>query len=109
MYPHERSLVERYKGRPFVLVGVNSDPEPEMARAVAAQHGHNWRSFWDGPGGPIAAQWKVSAWPCIHVIDARGVLRFAQLRGDELDPAIDMLLREMESPPRATPASQGRY
>jgi hypothetical protein len=29
MYPHERSLVNRLAGKPFVLLGINSDDDRE--------------------------------------------------------------------------------
>src|SRR5437588_12444807 len=97
MYRHERSLVEQYWDKPFVLLGVNSDTDPDMARAVAKQHRHNWRAVWDGPDGGIAAEWKVTFYPSIYVIDGRGLVRFAQVRDESLDRAIETLLREMES------------
>ena len=31
MYPHERSLVERLKDKPFALIGVNSDTDKDEA------------------------------------------------------------------------------
>ena len=34
MYPHERSLVEEYKDRPFALIGVNSDRDREKLKEV---------------------------------------------------------------------------
>jgi cytochrome oxidase Cu insertion factor (SCO1/SenC/PrrC family) len=98
MYRHERSLVERYHDKPFVLLGVNSDPDRDMARAIARQYGHNWRVLWDGSEGPLAAQWKVTFWPSIYVLDARGIVRFAQVRDESLDHAIETLLREMDKP-----------
>jgi alkyl hydroperoxide reductase subunit AhpC len=97
MYRHERSLVERYQDKPFVLLGVNSDPDRDTARAVAKQHGHNWRAVWDGPEGPIAAQWKVPYFPSTYVIDGQGVVRFAQVRDENLERAVDALLREMDA------------
>ena len=30
MYPHERSLVKKMEGKPFVLLGVNSDADREQ-------------------------------------------------------------------------------
>ncbi len=48
MVPAEKELVERMKGRPFVMIGVNGDDDRQKAKAVAAKHGINWRSFWDG-------------------------------------------------------------
>jgi hypothetical protein len=32
MYPHERSLVKKLEGKPFVLLGVNSDGDKDKLR-----------------------------------------------------------------------------
>ncbi len=48
MVPDEKALVERMKGRPFVLVGVNGDEDRSAAKQLAAESEINWRSFWDG-------------------------------------------------------------
>ncbi len=36
MYPHERSLVEEMKDKPFALIGVNSDKELARAKKAVA-------------------------------------------------------------------------
>jgi hypothetical protein len=76
MYPHERSLVKKMAGRPFALLGVNSDADRETVKKVVAKEGLTWRSFWDGGStdGPIARQWNVSGWPTLYLIDHRGVI-----------------------------------
>jgi cytochrome oxidase Cu insertion factor (SCO1/SenC/PrrC family) len=76
MYPHERSLVKKMEGKPFVLVGVNSDADRETVKKVVAKEGLTWRSFWDGGSadGPIARRWNVSGWPTLYLIDHRGVI-----------------------------------
>jgi thiol-disulfide isomerase/thioredoxin len=47
-FPHDRSLVKRFQGRPFALVGVNSDPNRAAAQKDARKEEITWRSFWDG-------------------------------------------------------------
>jgi hypothetical protein len=32
LVPHERALVTRLKGKPFVLIGVNGDPDGEKQK-----------------------------------------------------------------------------
>lgn len=49
LVPHEKALVEKMKGRPLVLIGVNGDNDREKAKTVSAKEGVNWRSF--RPGG----------------------------------------------------------
>jgi hypothetical protein len=34
MYPHERSLVKRLEGKPFALLGINSDPSQKVLKEV---------------------------------------------------------------------------
>ena len=47
MYPHERSLVKRLEGKPFAIVGINSDPK-ERLRKTIEKESMTWRSWWDG-------------------------------------------------------------
>ena len=102
--PHEKALVERMKGRPFVLIGVNGDNDREKAKAVSAREGVNWRSFW--PGGAkqgIPLEWGVYVWPTVYVIDANGVIRddglvyFDEIYGRKTpDKMIEGLVAEVE-------------
>lgn len=97
MYPHERSLVNRMKGRPFALLGVNSDINRERTRKVCEQKKLTWRSWWDRTtGGRIAQKWNVSGWPTIYVIDHRGVIRAKSAGFKNFDPLIERLVKEAE-------------
>ena len=98
MYPHERSLVDRLKDKPFALIGVNSDSDKTALSKRMKEENITWRSFWNGPKGtwgPIAAKWNVSSWPTIYVLDHKGVIRFKGVRGEKMDAAVDKLLEEM--------------
>ena len=96
MYPHERSLVKRLEGKPFALLGVNSDTKERVRQAMKKEN-ITWRSWWDGGNteGPIAKAWNVSGWPTIYVIDAKGVIRARKLRGEELEHKAEELMREI--------------
>src|SRR5206468_10813642 len=76
MYPHERSLVEKLKDKPFVILGVNSDASRDLVKQVSEKEKLTWRSFWDGgsTNGPIASRWNVSGWPTLYLIDHNGVI-----------------------------------
>ncbi len=98
MIPHERSLVDRLKDKPFALLGVNSDEDKAYYAAEQKAMGVTWRSFWNGPkgtGGPISTRWNVRGWPTIYVMDHKGVIRFTNVRGEKMDEAVDQLLAEM--------------
>ena len=97
MYPHERSLVKRLEGKPFALIGVNSDKSRETVKIARNSENLTWRSFWNGgsTGGPISQAWRVQSWPSIWVIDPKGIVRFRDVRGDDMDRAVDKLLQEL--------------
>ena len=97
MYPHERSLVQRLEGKPFVLLGVNSDPDRQQLKTVMQHEQITWRSWCDGSGGPIAAAWQVEGWPSMYVLDRNGVIRhkFLGSPGEgALNQAIDAVLAQ---------------
>src|SRR5437588_3453043 len=99
MYPHERSLVKRLEGKPFALIGVNSDTDKEKLKKRMAAEQITWRSFWNGPkgtDGPISRAWNVRGWPTIYVLDHNGVIRFKGVRDKAMDSAVDQLLRNVD-------------
>jgi len=97
--PHERALAERLRGEPFALLGVNCDRSKEETRAAMAKARINWPNCFDGDlnVGPNAARWHVRALPQIYVLDAEGIIRFKDVRGEALGKAVDVLLAEKPS------------
>src|SRR5262245_3078093 len=95
MYPHERSLVARLADKPFALLGVNSDADPVELKKVMEEEKITWRSWFDGSGGPIAGAWAIRGWPSIFVLDPAGVIRYKDVRGEDMDRAVDQLLEEL--------------
>jgi thiol-disulfide isomerase/thioredoxin len=92
MVPEERKLVERMAGKPFALIGINSDDDPAKAKAVVEKEKITWPSFRDGaPRGPIATTWSIQNWPTIYVLDAEGVIRYRNVHGAALADAVDAL------------------
>ena len=101
MVQDEKELVERMKGQPFVLVGINGDADRSAAKRVAAEKGINWRSFWDG--GDLegtAVKWGVKGWPTVYLVNANGVIRDAGERigrsRSALDKTVEDLVAEAE-------------
>lgn len=102
MIPHERSLVEKLKDKPFALVGVNSDPTVEKLKEVQKKENITWRSFFAGPGGgEIAKAWNVSGWPTIYILDENGVIRAKNLRDEAMEKKVEELLAERAAKPKS--------
>ena len=75
--PHERDLVERLKGQPFALLGVDCEDNKDTARGVMARERMTWPNWFDGAAGtgPIARRYHIRGYPRVFVLDARGVIR----------------------------------
>ena len=97
MYPDERSLVSRMQGKPFALLGINTDKDRNELKKVLAQEKITWRSWWNGGGteGPITREWGISSYPAIFVLDQKGVIRFKNnLPPKVMDRVVNQLLKE---------------
>ena len=97
MIPHERSLVDQLKDKPFALIGINSDTNLDDVHAQAKEMGVTWRSFWCGDlgtHGAIPTRWNVNGWPTIYVLDQKGVIRYRDVRGEKMTEAVKTLLAE---------------
>jgi peroxiredoxin len=93
--PDERKLVERMAGKPFALIGVNSDSNEATLKKAVADEKITWPSFRDGaPPGPIATAWNVRSWPAVYVLDPQGVIRYRDVHGQSLADAVDALISE---------------
>ena len=68
MIPHEKDLVERHKGQPFALLGINSDTDREKLKATIAENGITWRSWWDQGKAPRADRDPLG---CLQVAQCR--------------------------------------
>ncbi|MEJ7637833.1 MAG: TlpA family protein disulfide reductase, partial [Singulisphaera sp.] len=67
-------------------------------RAVR-EHQIDWRSWWDASAKnePISETWNVNIWPTGYVIDHNGIIRYKNLKGRELEEAVERLLQEAEA------------
>lgn len=97
--PREKALVERMKGRPFAMLGVNTDDDADAARKVMEAEGIAWPNWHDGhPGeGPIIDRYHVRSYPTVYVIDAEGKIRSKKSLGTSLDTLVEKLVAEREA------------
>jgi peroxiredoxin len=98
LHEHERSLVEKYRGQPFVILGVNTDPDPGLLRATQQGQHLAWRSWWDDRQA-ITAKWGVRAYPTLFLLDGEGKVRQSfpgKPPAAELEKAIEKLMQEVK-------------
>ena len=101
LYPFYRLLVEHYQRESFQMLGVTAD-SIERGRTAVSLRKVTWPCIWDGPSGEITARWNVSEPPRNFVLDAKGVIRYRDLYGEDLVQAIEVLLSE------TNPAGHGK-
>jgi thiol-disulfide isomerase/thioredoxin len=100
MFAHERSLVQKYEGKPFALLGVNTDNTREQLLHEQQANQLNWRSWLDAPNGAISTQWKVEGLPTLFLIDHKGLIRWESVgvpNLKEMDALIEQLVQEAEA------------
>jgi hypothetical protein len=101
MIPHERSLVNRLEDKPFVLLGVNSDRDPEQLQKDLKENQVTWRSFQNQrkEAKAIAEEWNVQGWPTLYLIDHNGVIKKRWLgspNAEVLDKEVEKLVQAAE-------------
>jgi thiol-disulfide isomerase/thioredoxin len=94
MIPHEREMVERLKDKPFALVSISADEKKETLTDFLAKEKMPWSHWWNGNSGGVIDDWDIRYYPTIYVLDARGVIRYKDIRGEELEKAVNVLLAE---------------
>jgi thiol-disulfide isomerase/thioredoxin len=97
MIPHEREMIARLKDKPFTLVSISADEKKETLTDFLAKEKMPWTHWWRGNTGGIFDDWNVWYYPTIYVIDAQGVIRHKDLKGEELEKAVNVLLDEAKA------------
>ncbi len=92
--PSERELAEKYRGKPFAILGVNCRETIDVAKKTVEREKMTWPQWYDGEegDGPIAEKYHVRGFPTLFVIDAKGIIRHKKLHGEELDKAVGAMM-----------------
>src|SRR5262245_51308093 len=98
MLPHEKTLVQRLADQPFALLGINSDGDADVVKKIVAEQAITWRQAVDGDlTGPLATRWNINVWPMTFVLDAKGVIRHHNVRGEAMEKAVLALIEEAKA------------
>ena len=98
-------LNRKMAGKPFVLVGVNNDPE-ETLRKLEVSRDVTWRNFAD-PGNEMARAYRVSSWPAVLVLDRKRVIQYIGVPGSFVDFTVDALLESKPAASDVPPDTRG--
>ncbi len=95
MIPAEREMVQRLKGKPFVLVSISMDADRQTLTDFLAKEELPWPQWWVGENSNLAQDWNIEYYPTVFVLDANGVIRHQGLAGEDLEKAVTELLKKM--------------
>jgi len=99
MIPHERKIVKKNAGKPFVFVSVSADSQAKTVKDFVEKEPMPWTHWFAGQRGPILKTWRIQAFPTFYVIDAKGVIRGKIVGGGpenekKLEELVDKLVKE---------------
>ena len=95
------------EGRPFALVGVNSDKKLEDAQEAVKKNELNWRSFQnEREGGSISDAWAIQGWPTIVVMDAKRHIIYRGHDGHEATKVATKAVEKLEKHEAEKPAGK---
>lgn len=98
MIPHEREMVKKLQGKPFLLVSVSADDQKETLTKFLEKEPMPWTHWWDnGTDNPVLKKYRVRAFPTLYLIDHTGVIRqkwVGSPGNDKLDKAVEELVTE---------------
>lgn len=119
MLPNNKDLTDRYKDRPFAMVGINTDKQQDDLDKGMAKYSVNWRNVKNKQtdGSLLTQSFGVKSSPTIVLIDSAGTIRHVwegYVEPEKMNPIIDgfvveaetRIQREKESEARRAAANQ---
>jgi hypothetical protein len=92
--------VERYRNKPFAVIGVNSQDNTNSVRRLMAEGKITWRSICGPAAGKIDNAYGLTGWPLVVLIDPKGKMHHI-FRGRpqeaDLDAKLDQMIAAAES------------
>jgi hypothetical protein len=89
-----KSSLAELKGQPFELISISGDEKLDTLTNFLKTESMPWTHWWNGNQGGIMDDWSIKYFPTIYVIDKKGVIRFKDVREEELSKAVKSLLAE---------------
>src|SRR5687768_5815149 len=102
MIPAQRKLMERMAGKPFTILGINSDENRSVLKRRLAEEKITWPNICDGSTkGEVTSAWNIRAWPTGYLIDHEGVILGSfHVSEDGLDKTVEHLNKLIAKIPR---------
>lgn len=87
--------MQRFEGRPFAIVGVNTGDDEKAFQNGVETHELSWISAYQGSSSPISDLYRVDGYPTVLVLDHTGKIVYRDY-GFENDALLERLVEEAE-------------
>jgi thiol-disulfide isomerase/thioredoxin len=94
--PNVLAAYKKLHDRGFEIVGISLDQDRAAMQKAIERLGLPWAQHFDGKGweNEIAQRFGIRSIPATWLFDKQGKLRTTGLRGQELEPGVEQLLKE---------------
>ncbi len=94
--PNLKAIYADFKDRGFEILGISLDTEKPLLYDYVKQAELPWKiaCSWNGWDDTTAKLYRISATPSTWLVDRRGVVRYCDVRGEELRTAVETLIAE---------------
>lgn len=98
MLPQQREMVKKLEGKPFVLLGINSDSGRSGLKARFEKESVTWPNILEGShgekdGAKISKKWNIHGYPTIFIIDPAGkIVKRGFLSHELIEQAVEAQL-----------------
>jgi len=95
-FPYMKDIYERYKDKGFEIITLNLDGSKETFENYIAKSPMPWKQAFlvDGFNNPVAKAYRISGIPYSFLIDRSGIMRYCDVREEQLAEAVSALLNE---------------
>lgn len=94
--PHVKKVYDEYKEKGFDILGISLDNDCAKLEDMVKTEEMKWRQVCDGKGwkAELGQKYAVASIPATLLLDRNGVIRYKNLRGDDLTKAVKELIEE---------------
>ncbi len=95
-FPELQKLNTKYREKGFEIIGISLDTDKKLLKDFLDKIKPDWMMAcsYDGWKDETAKLYGISATPSTWLVDRKGILRNYNLRGEELDKAIEVLVNQ---------------
>jgi len=105
--PHLKAIVDRFQGKPLVVLSISLDNDEPTWKNFVARNGMTWSQYRDGGfDGPIATSFAVRAIPTTFSIDVNGFVQDRQVGDGKIEEELSRLLEQAAATPSKTVAQR---